>query len=83
MVSKLTPIRPAGLIEEAQENGTGRWQLRAEHEKKSLAGDVLRTEDHFTLVAFLIAAWSLSAITASAKDWVLFYCTMQFFTASG
>ncbi|MED5690797.1 hypothetical protein, partial [Enterobacter hormaechei] len=60
-------IRPAGLIEEAQENGTGRWHLRAEHEKQSLAGDVLRTEDHFTLVAFRIAAWSFSAVTASGK----------------
>lgn len=76
-------IRPEGLIEEAQGNEKGKWQLRAEHEKQSLVGDVLRNEDHFILVAFLIAAWSLSAITASPKDWGLFYCTMQFFTASG
>lgn len=40
-----------GLVE-AQENGMGRWQLRTEHEKQSLARDVLWIEDQFTLVAF-------------------------------
>ena len=60
-------IRPAGLIEEAQENGTGRWHLRAEPEKQSLAGDNLQDLGHCAREAFRIAAWSLSAVTASGK----------------
>ena len=60
-------IRPAGLIEEAQENGTGRWHLRAESEDQPLAGDDLQDRGHCAREAFRIAAWSLSAVTASGK----------------
>ncbi|EKC2282235.1 hypothetical protein OOO30_004622 [Salmonella enterica] len=65
--SARSSIRPAGLIEEAQGNGTGKWHLRAEHEEQSLAGDVRRTEDYCPREAFLIAVCSLSAVTASGK----------------